>query len=68
MRHTFASRLRRKCTPLKDTADLLGHKSLTITRRYEHPDPNKLHAVVPLIEANATTTAISETGPDATSQ
>ena len=47
-RHTFASRLRMKETPLEDVADLLGHKSLTMTRRYAHPGPNKLHAVVSL--------------------
>jgi integrase len=32
LRHTFASRLRMKGTPLEDIADLLGHKSLTMTR------------------------------------
>lgn len=46
LRHTFASRLRMKGTPLEDIADLLGHKSLAMTRRYAHLGPNKLHAVV----------------------
>ncbi|MGH9760452.1 MAG: tyrosine-type recombinase/integrase, partial [Blastocatellia bacterium] len=36
LRHTFASRLRMKGAPLEDIADLLGHKSLTMTRRYAH--------------------------------
>jgi integrase len=60
LRHTFASRLRMKGAPLEDIAELLGHKSLTMTRRFAHLGPNKLHAVVSLLEATATTTATSE--------
>jgi integrase len=67
LRHTFASRLRMKGAPLEDIADLLGHKSLTMTRRYAHLGPNKLHAVVSLLGASATTSATSENGPEATS-
>lgn len=62
LRHTFASRLRMKGAPLEDIADLLGHKSLAMTRRYAHLGPNKLHAVVSLLGASATTTATSEKG------
>ncbi|MGB9471571.1 MAG: hypothetical protein WBQ59_19650 [Candidatus Acidiferrum sp.] len=36
-----------------------------MTRRYAHLGPNKLHAVVSLPEATATTTATSESGPEA---
>lgn len=46
LRHTFAGRLRMKGAPLEDIADLLEHKSLTMTRRYAHLGPNKLHRVV----------------------
>jgi integrase len=63
LRHTFASRLRMKGAPLEDIADLLGHKSLTMTRRYAHLGPNKLHAVVSLLGATATT----ENGVEASS-
>src|SRR5216683_4389847 len=59
LRHTFASRLRMKGAPLEDIADLLGHKSLTMTRRYAHLGPNKLHAVVSLVTPSDTT---SDTG------
>jgi len=59
LRHTFASRLRMKGAPLEDIADLLGHKSLTMTRRYAHLGPNKLHAVVSLLKASDPT---SDTG------
>jgi len=59
LRHTFASRLRMKGAPLEDIADLLGHKSLTMTRRYAHLGPNKLHAVVSLLKPSDTT---SDTG------
>jgi integrase len=54
LRHTFASRLRMKGAPLEDIADLLGHKSLTMTRRYAHLGPSKLHAVVSLLGASDT--------------
>jgi integrase len=49
LRHTFASRLRMKGAPLEDIADLLGHKSLTMTRRYAHLGLNKLHGVLSLL-------------------
>ena len=66
LRHTFASRLRMKGAPLEDIADLLGLKSLTMTRRYAHLGPNKLHAVVSLLGASDTTTDTSENGVAAT--
>jgi integrase len=61
LRHTFASRLRMKGVPLEDIGDLLGHKSLTMTRRYVHLGPNKLHAVVSLLRTSDTT---SDTSPN----
>jgi hypothetical protein len=42
--------------PLEDMADLLGHRSLTMTRRCAHLGPNKWHAVVSLLSATDTTT------------
>jgi integrase len=59
LRHTFASRLRMKGAPLVDIADLLGHESLTMTRRYAHLGPNKLHAVVSLLRQSDTTSDTS---------
>ena len=56
LRHTFASRLRMKGAPLEDIADLLGHKSLTMTRRYAHLGPNRLHEVVSLLGPTDTRT------------
>ena len=66
LRHTFASRLRMKGAPLEDIADLLGHKSLTMTRRYAHLGPNKLHEVVSLLGASATRSATGENKREAT--
>jgi integrase len=43
LRHTFASRLRMKGAALEDIADLLGHRSLMMTRRYAHLGPNRPH-------------------------
>jgi integrase len=57
LQHTSASRLRMRGAPLEDIADLLGHKSLTMTRRYAHLGPNKLHAVVSLLGASDPTPA-----------
>jgi len=62
LRHTFASRLRMKGAPLEDIADLLGHKSLTMTRRYAHLGPNKLHAVVSLLGSSDPTSDTNENG------
>ena len=61
LRHTFASRLRMRGAPLEDIADLLGHKSLTMTRRYAHLGPNKLHAVVSLLKSSDPTSDTSST-------
>jgi len=49
-----------KGAPLEDIADLLGHKSLTMTRRYAHLGPNKLHAVVSLLGSSDTTSDTSQ--------
>jgi integrase len=69
LRHTFASRLRMRGAPLEDIADLLGHKSLTMTRRYAHLGPNKLHTVVSLLGASDPTSDTSQTGvPSITAQ
>jgi integrase len=42
LRHTFASRLRVKGVSLETIADLLGHKGLTMTKRYAHIGPSQL--------------------------
>ena len=55
-----------KGAPLEDIADLLGHKSLTMTRRYAHLSPNKLHRVVSLLGASDPTSDTSQTGETAT--
>jgi site-specific recombinase XerD len=67
LRHTFASRLQMKGAPLEDIADLLGHKSLIMTRRYAHLGPNKLHTVVSLLGGSDPTSDTSQTGVPATS-
>ena len=45
-----------KGAALEDIADLLGHKSLAMTRRYAHLGPNRLHEVVSLLKATDTRT------------
>jgi integrase len=67
LRHTFASRLRMKGAPHEDIVDLLGHKSLTMTRRYAHLGPNKLHAVVCLLGGSDTASDTSQKGVPAAS-
>ncbi|HWO32953.1 MAG TPA: tyrosine-type recombinase/integrase, partial [Candidatus Acidoferrum sp.] len=61
LRHTFASRLRLKGTPLENIADLLGHKGLTMTRRYAHLGPNRLHEVVSRLNATDTVSDTEQT-------
>jgi len=68
LRHTFASRLRMKGTPLEDIADLLGHKSLAMTRRYAHLGQNKLHAVVSLLVATDSKSDTAQTAHTVTAE
>jgi len=57
LRHTFATRLRQKGTPLEDIADLLGHKTLAMTKRYAHISMDRLHQAVNQLSATPTDTA-----------
>jgi integrase len=66
LRHTFASSLRMNGVPPEDIADLLGHKSLTMTRRYAHLGPNKLHAAMSLLGASDPASDTSQNGAMAT--
>jgi site-specific recombinase XerD len=61
LRHTFASRLRMKGAPLEHIADLIGRKSLTMTRRYAQLGPNRLHKVVSLPKATDTASDTEQT-------
>jgi integrase len=53
-RHTFASRLRQSGTPLGNIAELLGHKTLAISRRYAHLSIANLHEAVSRIATGTT--------------
>jgi len=46
LRHTFATRLRKGGVALEDIADLLGHKTLAMTKRYAHISMERLHAAI----------------------
>jgi integrase len=56
LRHTFATRLRKKGVALEDIADLLGHKTLAMTKRYAHISMDRLHAAVSLLPGASTDT------------
>jgi len=46
LRHSFASRLVMAGVDLVTVAELMGHKDITMTKRYSHPTPeHKIHAV-----------------------
>jgi len=50
LRHTFASRLMRQ-TSIRVVQVLLGHKQLSSTQVYTHPDSNDLSTAISLVEA-----------------
>ncbi len=52
LRHTFASWLAMKGVPLNTIGILLGHRTLTMTRRYSHLAPDYLTKVVELLTQN----------------
>ena len=54
LRHTFASRLRQSGTPLGNIAELLGHKTLAMSRRYAHLSIANLHEAVSRIATGTT--------------
>jgi site-specific recombinase XerD len=53
-RHTFASRLRQSGTPLGNIGELLGHKTLAMSRRYAHLSIANLHEAVSRIATSTT--------------
>jgi len=59
LRHDFATRLRRNGVPLEDIADLLGHKTLAMTRRYAHVSMDRLRQAVSCLEPKRTDTRTS---------
>jgi integrase len=54
LRHTFASRLRQSGAPLGHIAELMGHKGLSMTRRYAHLSLANLHEAVSRISTDTT--------------
>ncbi len=61
LRHDFATRLRRSGVPLEDIADLLGHKTLAMTKRYAHLSMDRLREAVSRL---ASDTAIDTAPPE----
>jgi integrase len=59
-RHSFASWLIQDGVPLERVSKLLGHGSLTMTMRYAHLAPNKLHEDVALLSKSISTTTAPE--------
>lgn len=45
LRHTFATRLMRKCS-VRVVQELLGHRALSSTQVYTHPDADDLHNAI----------------------
>jgi integrase len=52
LRHTYASRLRQSGVPLGHIAELMGHKGLSMTRRYAHLSIANLHEAVSRISTD----------------
>lgn len=51
LRHTFASRLAQKGVSLYKIAELLGHSSTEVTKKYAHLCPSEMHADVSVLDA-----------------
>lgn len=49
LRHSFCSRLRQRGASLVDIAELAGHSTLSVTRRYAHHSDNHLRGVMALL-------------------
>lgn len=63
LRHTFASWLAIKGVPLYVIGELLGHKSLEMTKRYSHLCPDAKKEAVALLDGMVRrSTAVKETG------
>lgn len=60
LRHTFASRLRQSGVPLGTIAELLGHKTLAMTRRYAHLSIANLHEAVSRISIDTTVAPVHQ--------
>jgi len=67
LRHCFATKLRMRGAKLEDISELLGHKSLTMTKRYAHLGPNQLHEVTALLNSDSTPVAPATKPEDAVS-
>lgn len=52
LRHTFASWLVQKGTPLYTVAELMGHTTLTMTRRYAHLAPDTVRKAALSLEGS----------------
>ena len=51
LRHTFASHLVMRGTPLKAVQELLGHRTIEMTMRYAHLSPDVRRAAVEVLDA-----------------
>jgi integrase len=60
LRHTFASRLVQRNTPLQVVQQLLGHKDIKQTMRYAHLCPANLEGAVALLEPQKRTITLEE--------
>lgn len=61
LRHTFASRLVRRGVSLYAISELLGHKTLMMTKRYAHLDRADLHKAVQQLDQTGILTGIPAT-------
>jgi integrase len=65
LRHTYATRLRKKGVSLFNIADLLGHKGLAMTRRYAHVDRDDLQEAVERLDGSFSHGTPVVLGPEA---
>ena len=65
LRHTFCEQVAHEAGGTGIYCGSSGHKSLTMTRRYAHLGPNKLHALVSLLKRSDPTSDTRQSGVSA---
>jgi len=68
LRHTFASNLVMKGVDITTVSELLGHKSIAMTKRYSHPTPEHKRRAVETLDLDTMDTYLDTKVADISSE